>query len=146
MFCRERVENEYLRLYEEIGLGTTIWSPLASGVLTGKYAKGIPANSRVNLPGYEWLKHSLIDTAEGQEHIAKAEELKSIASDLGVSLSQLAIAWCLRVPYVSSVILGASNANQLVENIKSKDIKLTPDVLEAIEKILDNAPELPRDY
>jgi len=148
MFCRERVEKEYARLYHEIGLGTTIWSPLASGVLTGKYAKGVPANTRVSLPGYEWLKRSIIDSSEGQDHIAKAERLRGIASDLGVSLTQLALAWCLRVPYVSTVILGATSKSQLVENLGAKDVisKLTPDVIEAIESILDNHPETTPEY
>lgn len=148
MFHRERVEKEYLRLYEEIGLGSTIWSPLASGVLTGKYAKGIPSHSRVTLPGYEWLKMNIIESQEGQSNIAKTERLRSIASDIGASLSQLAIAWCLRVPYVSTVILGATSKKQLEENIAAKNIvaKLTSDVIEAIENILENEPETARDY
>lgn len=148
MFHRERVEREYIRLYEEIGLGTTIWSPLASGILTGKYAKGAPANSRVNLPGYQWLRHSILESDEGQMNIAKSERLRSIAVDLGTSLTQLAIAWCLRVPYVSTVILGASNKEQLGENLQALNVlpKLTDDVCSAIEKILQNEPEGMRDY
>lgn len=148
MFCRERVEKEYIRLYEEIGLGTTIWSPLASGVLTGKYAKGIPANARVNLPGYEWLRHKVIDSPEGEQNIEKARKLEVLARKLGVSLSHLAIAWCLRMPYVSTVILGASNKQQLVDNLSALDIlpQLSEDVFLEIEKILLNQPKQVQEY
>ena len=148
MFVRERVEKEYLRLYEAIGLGTSIWSPLASGVLSGKYAKGVPSESRANLPGYEWLRQKLVDSAEGQANIRKAEQLRTLAHELGASLSQLAIAWCMRLPYVSTTILGASNALQLKENLGALAIlpKLSDDVLAAIEQILDNQPDAPTDY
>ena len=94
MFHRERVENEYLRLYREIGLGTTIWSPLASGLLTGKYNEGIPEDSRLNLEGYDWLRETY-ESEEGQRNIAKVRQLTKIAKDIGCSVAQLALAWCL---------------------------------------------------
>lgn len=142
MFCRDRVEQEYTRLYDEIGLGTTTWSPLASGVLTGKYNKGAPSNSRVHLQGFEWLKHRLLETQEGQENIAKTEKLKDIAKHLGVPLHHLAIAWCLRKPYISSVILGASNKAQLIDNLRALSVpELTSEILSSIDEILQNVPK-----
>ena len=147
MLHRDRVEREYHRLYSEIGMGTTIWSPLASGVLTGKYADGIPDGSRLALPDYEWLRER-IETEEGRAKIAKAGELQSVANDLGISMAQLAIAWCLKNPNVSSVILGASNVEQLEQNLASADKLdlLTDEVLERVETILDNRPELPTQF
>ena len=131
---RERVENEYARLYEDIGLGTTIWSPLASGLLTGKYQKGIPAGSRASLPGYEWLRSSLTDPAA----LAKVDALLVIAKELDVPLSQLAIAWCVKNPHVSSVITGASSAQQVRENMDSLDIveRLDDEVMSRIDAAL----------
>ena len=142
MFHRERFEVEYARLYDMIGLGTTIWSPLASGLLTGKYNEGVPDDSRINLPGYEWLK-KIFESEEGQERIAKVRELTTIAEELGTSMASLAIAWCLMNPNVSTVILGASKLPQLEENLKSLDIvdQLTDDVMSRIEDVLDNKPE-----
>jgi voltage-dependent potassium channel beta subunit len=141
MFHRYRVENEFKRLYHEdtIGLGTTIWSPLASGLLTGKYNNGIPADSRVNLPGYEWLKGMLL-SPEWQERIPKVQKLVPIAEELGTTMPQMAIAWCLKNPHVSTVITGASKVEQVVENFGALDVlpKLTPDVITRIEAILDN--------
>jgi voltage-dependent potassium channel beta subunit len=146
MFHRERVEVEYHRLYSEIGLGTTIWSPLASGLLTGKYNDGVPEDSRANLEGYEWLRKRLTGE-EAQENIKKVIQLEKVAGDLGCSTAQLALAWCLLNPNVSTVITGASKASQLEENLKALDIlpQLTPDVVESIEEILANKPELPQD-
>ncbi|MGH2760145.1 MAG: aldo/keto reductase, partial [Actinomycetota bacterium] len=134
LFERERVEREYARLYEDIGIGTTIWSPLASGLLTGKYLDGIPKGSRGNLPGYEWLQSRLTD----EELNASVRRLKDIADDLGCSLAQLSIAWCAANPNVSSVILGASRVEQLRENLGALDVlhKLTPDVLTRIDEAL----------
>ena len=128
---RGKVEIEYARLYEEIGLGTTIWSPLASGLLTGKYAQGIPADSRGALPGYEWIAERF---TEG-ENLAKVEKLRPIAAELGCSLAQLSIAWCAKNPNVSTVITGASRASQVVENFAAIDVieLLTPEVMERIE-------------
>jgi voltage-dependent potassium channel beta subunit len=142
MFHRYRVENEYARLYNEdnIGLGTTIWSPLASGLLTGKYNDGIPQDSRVNLPGYEWLKEILLSD-EGQQRVAKVKELAKVADELGTTMPKLAIAWCLKNPHVSTVITGASKVAQVEENFAALELvpQLTDDVMANIEKILDNA-------
>ncbi|MCK5645962.1 MAG: aldo/keto reductase [Anaerolineales bacterium] len=142
MFHRDRFEVEYARLYDVIGLGTTIWSPLSSGVLTGKYRDGIPADSRMNLPGYEWLKE-LHESEEGQSQVARAVELNKIADEMGVKMVHLALAWCLKNPNVSTVITGASKLEQVEENIKALDVlpQLTDDVMEKIEGVLDNKPE-----
>jgi len=147
MFHRDRVEVEYQRLYTEIGLGTTIWSPLASGLLTGKYNEGIPDNSRATLAGYEWLRKRFTDK-EAQEQIQKVIKLSGVAKELSCTTAQLALAWCLVNPHVSTVITGASKASQVEENMKALDIveKLTPDVIETIEGILDNKPEFPTDF
>lgn len=144
MLHRDRFEGEYRRLYEEIGLGATIWSPLASGVLTGKYADGVPEGSRLTLPDYGWLKERILSD-EGKAQIAKAEELKTVADDLGTNRALLAIAWCLKNPNVSTVILGASKPEQVTENLKAMDLlpKLTDEVMERIETILGNRPEPP---
>ena len=146
MFHRERVEVEYHRLYTEIGLGTTIWSPLASGLLTGKYNQGIPDDSRANLEGYEWLRKRFTDET-ARENIKKVILLSEIAQDLGCSTAQLALAWCLLNPNVSTVITGASKVKQVEENMKALEIveKLTPDVVESIEQILENKPDFPPD-
>ena len=131
LLSRTRVETEYARLYDDIGLGTTIWSPLASGLLTGKYANGIPDDSRGALAGYEWLAERLNQPDE----IAKVERLRPIAADLGCSMAQLAIAWCASNPHVSTVITGASRASQVMENFAAIDVLalLTPDVLARID-------------
>lgn len=138
MLVRERFEREYKPLYRELGYGTTIWSPLASGVLSGKYVDGIPAGSRVALPGYEWLKPAVLDS----ERIAIVRKLKPVAADLGCTLAQMALAWCLKNPDVSTVITGASQPQQVKENMKALEVvpKLTDDVMAQIEKILDNRP------
>ena len=147
MLTRERVEKDYAHLYEEIGLGTTIWSPLASGFLTGKYNDGIPEGSRFSLEGYEWLRQRL-ESAQGKEWTAKTRQLAPIADELGCSMAQLALAWCLKNPNVSTVITGASRPEQVVENMAALDVvdKLTPHVMERIEVILDNKPEPPSDF
>ena len=144
MLERDRVEREYHRLYSEIGLGTTIWSPLASGVLTGKYRDGIPEGSRMSLPDYQWLREQ-VESEEGQANVRKAVELEGIAQELGVPLAQMAIGWCLKNPNVSTVILGTSNARQLAQNLASLDLvpRMTDDVMEKIEAVLGNRPELP---
>ena len=147
MFHRERVEREYARLYREIGLGTTIWSPLASGLLTGKYNKGIPEGTRATLKGYEWLKQKF-ESEETKKKLVKVQQLALIAKELGCSMAQLALAWCLKYPNVSTVITGASKASQVIENMAALNVapKLTEDVMERIEAILDNRPEGEPDY
>jgi voltage-dependent potassium channel beta subunit len=146
MFHRDRIEKEYHRLYSEIGLGTTIWSPLASGLLTGKYNQGIPEDSRANLEGYEWLLKRFTDE-KAKAQIEKVIKLASVAEIIDCTTAQLAIAWCLLNPNVSTVITGASKASQVKDNMKAIDIveKLTPEVVETIEEILDNKPEMPPD-
>jgi voltage-dependent potassium channel beta subunit len=113
LFHRERVEKEYARLYEDLGLGTTIWSPLASGLLTGKYNDGVPPDSRGTLKGYEWLAERLTEPAK----LAKVRQLAPIAQDLGCTLAQMSLAWCLKNPHVSTVITGASRPEQVRENM-----------------------------
>jgi voltage-dependent potassium channel beta subunit len=147
MFHREKVERELFRLYSEIGLGTTIWSPLASGMLSGKYNDGIPAGTRVSLEGYEWLRSVFVDE-RGRQRIEKVKRLTPIAEDLGMTTAQLAIAWCLKNPHVSTVITGASKPEQVSQNMKAIDYaeKLTPEVLEQIESVLENKPKPVSDY
>ncbi len=134
MLERDRVEREYARLYEDIGLGTTIWSPLASGLLTGKYRDGVPADSRGALPGYEWLARNLTDPSA----LEKVERLRPIAAGLGCSLAQLALAWCAANPRVSTVITGASRPSQVVENFDAIEVlgALTPEVMARIDHAL----------
>jgi len=147
MFVREKVEREFHRLYETVGIGTTIWSPLASGILTGKYADGIPEGSRMTLPQYGFLRDRL-ESDEGQTWVAKANELVTIAHDLDTTLPRLAIAWCLLNPNVSTVILGASKPAQLQENLTALDLvpELTDEIQERIESVLDNKPEPPQQF
>ncbi len=130
---RERVEKEYQRLYEDIGLGTTIWSPLASGLLTGKYLNGVPEGSRATLAGYEWLRDYLTD--EGRNK--KVAELKVIADELGVSLATMSLAWCAKNPNVSTVITGASSPDQVRENMTALDVMplLTKEIMDRIDLI-----------
>jgi aryl-alcohol dehydrogenase-like predicted oxidoreductase len=133
LFERDKVEKEFAALYDRIGLGLTIWSPLASGLLTGKYANGVPADSRAALPGYGWLTEDVTNTDANR----KVRELGVIASELGVSTAQLSIAWCASNPHVSSVITGASRVEQVRENLGALDVigGLTPDVLARINAI-----------
>jgi aryl-alcohol dehydrogenase-like predicted oxidoreductase len=128
---RERVEREYARLYADLGIGTTTWSPLASGLLTGKYNDGIPAGSRGTLAGYEWLAERLTDAAK----LARVRRLAPIAQALGCTLAQLSIAWCLKNPNVSTVITGASRVGQVAENMQALGVvdRLDADVLARIE-------------
>jgi aryl-alcohol dehydrogenase-like predicted oxidoreductase len=134
LFERQRVQREYARLYDDIGLGLTVWSPLASGLLTGKYLDGIPDGSRATLPGYEWLKDYLTDPAQNE----KVRQLKSIADELDCTLSQLALAWCASNPHVSTVITGASRPEQVHENMGALDVlpRLDADVLGRIRQIV----------
>lgn len=141
MFHRDRVEREFAPLYDEIGLGLTIWSPLASGLLTGKYDQGLVPNTRASLPGMEWLKEELVG-ASAQPKIAVVKKLKPIADGLGCTRSQLALAWCLKNPHVSSAITGATRPEQVQENLGALDVlpKLTNGVMREIESLLERAP------
>lgn len=144
LFERQKIEVEYAPLYDLMGLGTTVWSPLKAGVLTGKYNNGFPADSRMNLPGCEWLKAEW-DSEEGERQIAKVRQLSAFADEVGLPVHHLAILWCLSNPRVSSIILGASRPAQLADNLKalqSKD-KLTPEVIARIEEIMDSKPVAP---
>lgn len=134
---RERVEVEYAPLYREFGMGATVWSPLASGVLTGKYAKGVPNDSRFALPGYEWLRQRY-ESEEGRAAMARVAKLLPIAEELGVSPAQFAIAWCLKNPDVSTVMLGATKREQLEENFGALDVvdKLDDGVMQRIDAAL----------
>ncbi len=147
LFHRDRVEREYAPLYERIGLGTTIWSPLASGLLTGKYSEGIPPGTRSTLGGYEWLR-SRLEGAEAEAKIEKVKDLALIADELGCTTAQLAIAWCLANPNVSTVITGASKPEQVRENMKAMAFveRMSPEVLERIEEIVGNRPEPEQDW
>ena len=147
MLHRDRVEAEYLPLYENYGMGTTIWSPLASGMLTGKYNAGIPDDSRLALPDYKWLKE-LWTSEEGMIKLEKIRALTKLAEGNGMSITHLALAWCLRNSNVSSIILGASRLSQLEDNLKALDLvdQITPDMLAAIETILDNKPSAPERF
>jgi voltage-dependent potassium channel beta subunit len=134
LFHRERVEREYARLYSDINLGTTIWSPLASGLLSGKYNDGIPKDSRAALKGYEWLAESILDPAK----LKQVRLLAPLAADLGCTMAQFALAWCLKNPNVSSVITGASRPSQVIENMKALDVvpKLGADIMSKIDAIV----------
>lgn len=141
MLHREKVEAEFHRLYQTVGLGTTVWSPLASGVLTGKYSRGKDGKTRMDLPELDWLKEKNLR----EELLEKAERISALAREVGCSPAQFAIAWCLKNPNVSTVILGASKNTQLVENLKSGECKklLTAEVMNQVDDILDNKPKLP---
>lgn len=137
MFHREKVEKEFAPLYDTVGLGTTIWSPLASGILSGKHTLEGDASSRLRMAGLEWLKERELNEAR----LKKVDELKAIAAALGLSLPVFAIAWCLKSPRVSTVMLGASKTSQLEENLKAVDAQdtLTPEVMAHVEKVLGGA-------
>ena len=140
LFTRHKVEQNFERLYAGIGLGLTTWSPLASGVLTGKYNSGVPRDSRLALPGYDWLRQAAVTP----QRIEAVKKLEQIAKGLGATTAQLALAWCARNPHVSTVITGASRPDQLKENMKALDVlpKLTPEVLERIENAVKGVTDL----
>ncbi len=142
LFHRERFEKEYAPLFERIGLGTTIWSPLAGGLLTGKYAEGVPEGTRSTLKGYEWLR-SRYDSETARVRLEQVRLLAGVAADLGCTLPQLALAWCLKNPNVSTAIVGASKTSQLKENLGAIDVvdRLTDEVMERIEEIVGNRPK-----
>ncbi|HEY1610235.1 MAG TPA: aldo/keto reductase [Paraburkholderia sp.] len=137
LFHRRRVEDEYRRLYEDIGLGLTTWSPLASGLLTGKYRGGVPQGSRALLQGYDWLRTALTDAGRN-EIVGKLAEL---AASLECTVGQLAIAWILKNPHVSTVITGASNVAQIGENMRAREVaeKITPEIKAQIEAVIGDA-------
>ncbi len=141
LFERNKIENEYLMVYNTVGLGTTIWSPLASGLLSGKYNEGIPEGSRLGMTGFEWLR----DRCLKDNAVEKVKQLAVLAQELGTSTAILSIAWCIRNPNVTTAILGATNAGQLTENLKSIEAMslLTPEVLARIESIVGTQPILP---
>jgi len=138
---REKLEREYLMIFNTVGMGTTIWSPLASGLLTGKYNEGIPDDSRLALEGFDWLRDRLM----AAEKLAKVKQLGAFAGELGVKQSTLAIAWTLRNPNVTTAILGATRREQLEENLRSLEVLplLTPDVMQRIDDIMGTKPKLP---
>ena len=141
MLERHKVEVEFAQLYKTVGLGTTIWSPLASGLLSGKYNDGFPTDTRLGLQGLDWLK----DRTLVEANLARARRLNGLAAELGISMPVLAIAWCLKNENVSTVILGASKVAQLTENFGAlaAQKKLTPEIMQRIEQLLDNAPKHP---
>jgi len=142
LFERNKLENEFLHIFNTVGLGTTIWSPLASGLLTGKYNKKIPKGSRFALEGFDWLK----DRWMLKDRLKKVERLGKLAESLNMSTARLSIAWCIKNPNVSTAILGATKKSQLKENLKAIDdmAQLSPEVMEKIEKIMKTKPELPQ--
>ncbi len=141
LFERSKVDAEYLEIYKNVGLGTTIWSPLAAGLLTGKYNDGIPEGSRFQIEGFEWLR----DRWLMQEKINKVQQLGAIAKALKVSTASLSIAWCIKNPNVTSAILGATSKAQLLDNLTALDTAalLTPEIMEQIEGIVETKPKLP---
>jgi voltage-dependent potassium channel beta subunit len=140
MFERFKMEQDYLPVFQNVGLGTTIWSPLAAGFLTGKYNDGIPEDSRLALQGFDWLKDRWIQDAK----LEKVKQLSLLAKELGVSMAALAIAWTIRNPNVTTAILGATRSEQLRENLKALDVLplLTAEVMEKIEGVLQNKPHM----
>ena len=141
LFEREKLEKDYADIYRTVGLGTTIWSPLAAGLLSGKYNDGVPKDSRMALQGFDWLKERWIV----EDKLKKVRKLSDLAAKLGISTAALSIAWCISNPNVSTAILGATKKTQLTENLKALDALalLTPEVKEKIEKIMNNKPLLP---
>ena len=138
---RNKMENEYLMVFKTVGMGTTIWSPLASGLLSGKYNEGIPEGSRFALSGFDWLK----DRWMQDKFLEKARQLNQLAKSLDITMAQLSIGWCIRNPNVSSAILGATNRDQLLENLKALEAsaKLDEAVMQKIEDIVQTKPQLP---
>jgi len=143
LFNRQKMENEYLGIFKTVGLGTTIWSPLASGLLTGKYNNGIPEGSRLAIPGFEWLK----DKTLMGDKLSKVKSFQLLADELGIGMAPLAIAWCLKNPHVTTAILGATRKEQLEENFKALDVLplLTNELMDRVDEIFGTKPRLP-DY
>jgi voltage-dependent potassium channel beta subunit len=147
LLTRDRVEAEYAPLYRDLGLGTTIWSPLASGILTGKYNDGVPDDSRLGHEKYGWLKR-IVEGEAGRKKLEVARRLGEVASDLGCTTAQLALAWCLKNPNVSTVITGASRPEQVVQNMAALGVveQLTDEVMERIDELAGNRPAAVADW
>ncbi len=141
LFERNKMENEFLMVFKTVGMGTTIWSPLASGLLSGKYNDGIPEGSRFGLTGFDWLK----DRWMKDDMLGKVRKLSALAEQLEISMAQLSIAWCIKNPDVTTAILGATTKEQLIENLKALDAveKLNADILQQIDDIVQTKPVLP---
>lgn len=141
LFNRQKMEADYLTIFKNIGMGATTWSPLASGILTGKYNDGIPEGSRLTLEGYGWLK----DKSYTEDRLSRVRQLQTVANRLGVPLATLSVAWCLTNPNVTSAILGATKESQLVENLKALEVlpMLTTEILAEIDQIMGTKPKLP---
>ena len=141
LFERHKVEVEFAEIYKNVGMGTTIWSPLASGLLSGKYNDGIPKGSRLSLEGFDWLKEKVLL----EDRVKKVKKLSELAAKLGTTSAALSIAWCIKNPNVSTAILGATKKQQLLDNLKALEVaeKLTPEVLEKIETIMKTKPAAP---
>jgi voltage-dependent potassium channel beta subunit len=141
LFERNKMENEFLMVFKTVGMGTTIWSPLASGLLSGKYNNGIPEDSRFALEGFDWLKERWMQ----ENFLTKAKDLSNLAQQLDISMAQLSIAWCIKNPDVTTAILGATNKEQLLQNLKSLDAveKLDNAVMQKIDGITETKPVLP---
>jgi len=140
LFERNKMENEYLEIFKNTGLGTTIWSPLAAGLLTGKYNNGIPEGSRLGLEGFEWLKDRWIMN----DKVEKVKQLTAFAAESGVSVASLSIAWCIKNPNVTTAILGATKKEQLEDNLKALEALpcLTPEAMAKIDSIMETKPKL----
>ncbi len=141
LFKRQKMEVDYYTIFKNVGMGTTIWSPLASGLLTGKYNDGVPEGSRLALEGFEWLK----DRTLSDEKIGRVRNLGNLAEELGTSLATLSIAWCIKNNNVTTAILGATKEEQLLENLKALDVLplLTDEVMTKIDEIMGTKPEMP---
>jgi aryl-alcohol dehydrogenase-like predicted oxidoreductase len=138
---RNKMENDYVMIFNTVGMGTTIWSPLASGLLTGKYNNGIPQDSRFALEGFDWLK----DRWMVEDKLTRVRKLSEVANSLNTSTATLSIAWCIKNPHVTTAILGATRKEQLQENLKALEVlpKLTPDIMKHIEDIMQTKPVVP---
>jgi aryl-alcohol dehydrogenase-like predicted oxidoreductase len=143
LFEREKVDKDYIEIFKNVGLGTTIWSPLAAGLLTGKYNDGIPEGSRFQIEGFEWLRDQWLI----QDKIKRVQQLGAIAKALKVSTASLSIAWCIKNPNVTTAILGATSKTQLLDNLTALDTAtlLTPEIMEQIEGIVESKPK-PYEY
>ena len=138
---RNKMENEFLTIFKTVGMGTTIWSPLASGLLSGKYNDGIPEGSRFAIEGFDWLK----DRWMQKSFLEKINKLSNLAKELGISMAQLSIAWCIKNPHVTTAILGATRKEQLLENLKALEAaeKLTKEIMQQVDDIVQTKPVLP---